>query len=80
MMDLNKIAARLDNEERLSLKYWVSAALGEQGECQVRTDRLLDVAEDRGIFYVDRNGEPTWVSVDEVIEVVSDSDVTKADY
>jgi len=31
---------------------------------------LLDVAEDCGILYVERDGEPAWVRVEEAIQVI----------
>ncbi|MEN6373052.1 MAG: hypothetical protein ABFD64_13690 [Armatimonadota bacterium] len=68
-MDLGKIAARLDNEEKLWLKY--RAPVGSDGKSEIRKDRLLDVAEESDVLYVDRDGEPVWVRVDEVIEVTT---------
>ena len=73
-LDLKRIAARLDDDESLSLKYRVPVVDGDQTEWAVRTDRLLDVAEDRQILYVDQDGEPAWVAVSEVIELVSDGE------
>ena len=71
-MNLREIAARLENEEKLRLRYRAPAANGGQAGWVVRTDPLLDVAEDRGILYVDRDGEPAWVRFDEVIDVMRD--------
>jgi hypothetical protein len=65
-MDLRKIAAKLDEKEILSLKY----KMGCDGE--IRTDRLLDVAEDTGILYVSQNGVPVFVKLDEAIEIIEE--------
>lgn len=72
MLELKEIAARLDNDERLRLTYRVHAIGRREIEWEVRTDRLLDVAEDTGVFYVDRSGVPVWVKLDEVIEVLAE--------
>lgn len=71
-VDLRTIAARLEDDEKLALKY--RALTTEEGRVEwvVRTDRLLDVSEDRQILYVDRDGTPVWVRVDEVVEVLLD--------
>jgi hypothetical protein len=71
-VDLKQIAARLDNEEKLHLKYKTLAAVDGCNEWVIRTDRLLDVAEDREILYVERDGEPVWVHATEAIEVIPD--------
>lgn len=71
-LDLKKIAARLDDEEKLSLKYRFLVSDGEETEWVVRTDRLLDVAEDSNILYVDHDGEPVWVQLDEALELISE--------
>ncbi len=67
-MDLKKIALRLDNNERLALKYRLTTTDGRTEE--IRTDRLLDVAEDGGLLYVERNGVPVYVKIDEAIELI----------
>lgn len=71
-MDLKEIAARLDDEEILWLKYRAPISENGKNECVVRTDRLLDVAEDSSILYVEQNGQPVWVRADEVIEVIKE--------
>ncbi|MEN6520654.1 MAG: hypothetical protein ABFD46_05820 [Armatimonadota bacterium] len=68
-MDLRKIATRLDNEEKMWLKY--RAPIGSGGKNEIRKDRLLDVAEESDVLYVDRDGQPVWVRVDEVIEIIT---------
>ena len=68
-MDLAGIAARLEAEEKLMLKYRVQVAQGDHVDWVVRTDRLLDVAEDRGILYVELDGSPVWIDKAEAIEV-----------
>lgn len=69
-MDLKKIAVKLDNEEKLELKYKALVSVDGKTEWVIRTGRLLDVAEDSNILYVDKDGEPIWVRADEVIEVI----------
>ncbi|MBI2843745.1 MAG: hypothetical protein HYX78_10130 [Armatimonadetes bacterium] len=70
MVDIEEVAARLDNDEPLNLKY--RARVNGSTELVIRVDRLLDVAEDQGIFYVDHDGQPIWVRQEEAIEVTSD--------
>lgn len=69
-VNLREIAIRLDGEEELMLRYRVPVAVPEGMDWVVRTDRLLDVAEDCGILYVERDGEPAWVRVEEAIQVI----------
>ena len=75
MVDLLRIAERLDSDERLRLKYRfpVRAADG-QVDYEVREGRLLDVAEEAKLLYVSHNGEVIWVKVEEVIEIVAGGD------
>ncbi len=77
-LNLKEIAARLDEEKRLKLKYRQPVMTDEGTEWVVRTDPLLDVAEDRKILYVDCEGQPIWVRVEEAIEVVGWSENVKA--
>ncbi len=70
ILDLDEIAVRLDDEEKLLLKYRVREIVADEVDWVVRTDRLLDVAEDRGILYVERDGEPMWVTIDEAMDVL----------
>jgi hypothetical protein len=72
MVNLLEIAARLDEDERLMLKYRMPVGAEGQVQWVVRVDRLLDVAEERGIVYVERDGEPAWVAVDEALEVMTE--------
>ena len=71
MVNLMEIAARLDENEKLMLKYRMPVGAGGGMQWVVRVDRLLDVAEDRGLVYVERDGEPAWVAVDEALEVLN---------
>lgn len=75
MLELNDIAIRLDNEENLRLKYRSPVSAGNGVEWETRTDKLLDVAEESGVLYVERDGEPVWVKAEEAIEVVSEGTV-----
>jgi hypothetical protein len=74
MVDLKAIAARLDDDKKLILKYRTLVATDGRADWVVRIDPLLDVAEDRGILYVDCDGEPIWVRMEEVIEVLDETD------
>ncbi len=70
MVDLSEITARLDNDEKLNLKYRVPvrSANGDVGY-EVRTGRLLDVAEGPRLLYVSHGEQVIWVKQDEAIEV-----------
>jgi len=70
LIDLADVAARLDAEERLQLTYRfpVSSADG-QVNYETRTAKLLDVAEQAKLLYVQHEGEVIWVKLDEAIEV-----------
>lgn len=70
MIKFTDIAARLDNDEKLNLKYRMPVDKRGRVEWVERIDPLLDIAEDSKILYVDRDGEPSWVKAEEVIEVV----------
>lgn len=75
MVDLFDIAARLEAEEKLRLRYRfpVSSADG-QVSYETREGKLLDVAEDAKLFYVSHRGEVLWVKMEEVIDVIADGD------
>lgn len=76
MIDLKEVAARLDAEEKLKLRYRfpVNRPDGEV-HYEVREDRLLDVAEEAQILYVSRAGEVIWVKLEEAIEIVPDTGI-----
>lgn len=73
-VDLSDIAARLDSDEKLTLKYRVPvrSANGDV-DYEVRTGRVLDVAEAAQLLYVSHEDEVIWVKLDEAIEVESQS-------
>ncbi|MDH7602128.1 MAG: hypothetical protein QHI38_08265 [Armatimonadota bacterium] len=74
MIDLKEIAARLDAEEKMRLKYRFPVSLPDGDvRYEIREDRLLDVAEDARILYVSRGGEVIWVKLEEAIEIVPDT-------
>ncbi len=75
MVDLNDIAARLEADEKLRLKYRfpVSSAEGTV-DYETREGRLLDVAEDAKLLYVSHRGEVLWIKLEEAIEVIADGD------
>ena len=69
MVELSEIAARLGDEQKLKLKYRNLITVNGRAKWVVRTDRLLDVDEEQGILYVERDGQPAWVKVEEAIRV-----------
>jgi len=73
LIDLNDIAARLDDDQKLRLKYRfpVSSVDGEVGY-ETREGRLLDVTEEAKLLYVSHRGEVIWIKLEEVIEVIAD--------
>lgn len=84
-MNLVEIAERLDQEEKLKLKYkcLVKTGSGSTSAQVVRIDKLLDVEPDSGMLFVsfcDR--DVIWVRVDEAIEAMTDDGVygEAADY
>lgn len=76
MVDLSDIAARLDRDEKLTLKYRVPVRSADgEVEYEVRAGRLLDVAETAQILYVSHEGQVIWVKLEEAIEVQPLGDV-----
>jgi hypothetical protein len=73
LVNLDRIAERLDSDERFRLKYRfpVRAADG-QVDFEVREGKLLDVAEEAKLLYVSHKGEVIWVKLEEAIEIVAD--------
>ena len=69
-MDLRGIAERLDSDEKLKLTYRfpVRSADGDV-EYEVRTGKLLDVAEEAKLLYVSHEGEVIWIKIEEVLSV-----------
>ena len=74
MVDLSDVAARLDSDEKLQVKYRfpVRSADG-QVEYETRTGKLLDVAEEARLLYVSHEGEILWIREREVVEVTQDA-------
>ena len=70
LVDLSKVAARLEADEELKLVYRfpVSSAAGKV-EHEVREGKLLDVAEEAKLLYVSHRGDVIWVKLDEVVSV-----------
>jgi hypothetical protein len=75
LIDLYDIAARLEAEEKLKLRYRfpVCSADGEV-RYETREGKLLDVAEDAKLLYVSHGGEVLWVKLEEAIEAIPDGD------
>lgn len=73
MVDLSDVAARLDADEKFTVKYRfpVRSASG-QVEHETRTGKLLDVAEETRLLYVSHEGEILWIKEREVVEVTQD--------
>ena len=72
-MDLFDLATRLDADERLKLTYRFPVSSGNGAvRYEVRTARLLDVAAESDLLYVNHDDEVIWIKVDEAIEVVSE--------
>lgn len=72
-MDLANVAARLDADENLKLTYRfpVSSSTGTV-KYEVRTAKLLDVAVDSDLLYVNHEDEVIWIKLDEAIEITAD--------
>jgi hypothetical protein len=74
VVDLVKVAARLEAEEKFTVKYrfLVRPADGEVTH-EVRQGKLLDVAEDAGLLYISYQGEVIWIKQEEVMELMPDA-------
>ncbi len=70
MIDLYDLAARLEADEELRLRYRfpVRSADGRV-DYETREGKLLDVAEEAKLLYVSHQGEVLWVKLEEAIEV-----------
>lgn len=72
-MDLYDLAARLDSDERLKLTYRFPVNSGSGTvKYEVRTAKLLDVAAESDLLYVNHDDEVIWIKVDEAIDVQSE--------
>lgn len=75
MISLYDVAARLEADERLKLKYRFPVRSADGSiSYEVREGKLLDVAEESSLLYVSHKGEVIWVKQDEVIEVAPNGD------
>ena len=73
MVDLTDLAARLDADEKLRVTYRFPARSADgQVECETRDGKLLDVAEEAGVLYVEHKGQVVWVKLEEVDQVAPD--------
>lgn len=69
-MDLTDVAARLDAEERLKLTYRFPVSLGDGTvRYEMRTAKLLDVAVESNLLYVNHDDEVIWVKMDEAVDI-----------
>ncbi|MCX6344238.1 MAG: hypothetical protein NT018_04095 [Armatimonadetes bacterium] len=70
MLDIYDIAARLENDEHLEITYEV-AVRSRDGQIvqETRQSRLLDVAEESGLYYVSHKGHIIWVKANEVLKI-----------
>lgn len=74
MVDLADIAARLDAEERLKVRYKLPER-GSYGGGETRLERvgkLLDVEEDSRRLFVSQENSVIWIKAEEAIEVLPD--------
>lgn len=72
-MDLSNVAARLDADEKLKLTYRFPVSSGDGTvKYEVRTAKLLDVAVESNLLYVNHEDEVIWVKLDEAIEVITE--------
>lgn len=70
-MDLSEIAARLDADEKLKLTYRFPVSSGNGTvRYEARTAKLLDVAVESGLLYVNHEDEVIWIKLNEAVEVV----------
>lgn len=70
MVDLRSIAERLDADEKLRLTYRFPVRVADGDvEFEIRTGKLLDVAEEAKLLYVSHEGEVIWIKVDEIVAV-----------
>lgn len=76
MVDLSEVAARLDADEKLKLRYRfpVSSANGDV-QYESREGKLLDVAEEARLLYVSHKGEVIWIKLEEVLGISEDDEV-----
>lgn len=75
MLDLFDIASRMEEDEKFILKYKIPIS-NKDGSViyETRESKLLDVAENTGRLYVEYKGQIIWVQVDEVVELISESE------
>ena len=72
MINIADVAAKLDAEEKLVLRYRVSGESTIGGsEYDIRESVLLDVSEEAGLFYVKEEGAVVWVKFEEAVCVDS---------
>lgn len=69
--DLFDLAIRLENDEKLRLRYRLPVGTSDGGmHHEERVDPLLDVAEDTGVLFVSHEGDIMKVWATEAIEVL----------
>lgn len=75
MLDISNIAERLDSDEKLELTYRLPVKTpGGRTEFDMRTGRILDVAEEAKLFYVESDNGVIWVKLEEAVEIRSGAD------
>lgn len=71
MIDLSDVATRLDADERLRLTYRFPVSSGNGTvKYEVCTAKLLDVAVESNLLYVNHDDEVIWIKLEEAVEVV----------
>lgn len=74
MVDLMDVAARLDADEKLRLRYRFPVRSAEgHVEYELRSGQLLDIAEEARLLYVSHDGEILWIKIEEAIEVTPEA-------
>lgn len=77
MVDLSEVAARLDAEEKLKLRYKFPKRSRDGKEvtwCE-RCGKLLDVEEEANLLYVSQENAVVWIKKDEALEVLPDDGI-----
>jgi hypothetical protein len=70
LVDLTEVAARLDADEKLAVKYRFPVSSGNgHVDYHIREGNVLDVAEESQRLYVSHNGDVIWINADEVIAI-----------
>jgi hypothetical protein len=75
MLDLAKVALRLDDEEKLKVRYRFPQRTNGETTWMVRCSKLLDVEQEGGRLFVSQDGSVVWIDLSEAIEILSDDGI-----